>query len=78
MERVGVLIERLLAQYRNNADREKLLVTAQLLLSELQNADEEEYENFSSVVSVFYPAFHQSHSFVAEAEPEVLSKQKEE
>jgi len=78
MERVGVLIDRLLAQYRNNADREKLLVTAQLLLSELQNADEEEYENLSSVVSVFYPAFHQSHSYVAEAEPEVLSKQKEE
>ena len=75
MERVGVLIDRLLAQYRNNADREKLLVTAQLLLSELQNADEEEYEN-SSVVSVFYPAFYQSHSFVAE--PEVLPKQKEE
>ncbi len=78
MERVGVLIDRLLAQYRNNANREKLLVTAQLLLSELQNADEEEYENLSSVVSVFYPAFHQSHSFVAEAKPEVLSKQKEE
>ncbi len=78
MERVGVLIDRLLAQYRNNADREKLLVTAQLLLSELQNADEEEYENLSSVVSVFYPAFHQSHSFVAEAKPEILSKQKEE
>jgi hypothetical protein len=78
MERVGVLIDRLLAQYRNNADREKLLITAQLLLSELQNADEEEYENLSSVVSVFYPAFHQSHSFVAEAKPEILSKQKEE
>ncbi len=78
MERVGVLIDRLLAQYRNNANREKLLVTAQLLLSELQNADEEEYENLSSVVSVFYPAFHQSHSFVAEAKPEILSKQKEE
>jgi hypothetical protein len=78
MERVGVLIERLLAQYRNNADREKLLVTAQLLLSELQNADEEEYENLSSVISVFYPAFHQSHAAVAEVEHEVLSKQKEE
>ena len=78
MERVGVLIDRLLAQYRNNANKEKLLVTAQLLLSELQNIDEEETENFSSVVSVFYPAFHQSHSFVAEAEPEVLPKQKEE
>ena len=78
MERVGVLIDRLLAQYRNNANKEKLLVTAQLLLSELQNMDEEETENFSSAVSVFYPAFHQSHSFVAEAEPEVLPKQKEE
>ena len=78
MERVGVLIERLLAQYRNNADREKLLVTTQLLLSELQNADEEEYENLSSVVSVFYPAFHQSHAAIAEAEPEVLPKQKED
>ena len=77
MERVGVLIDRLLAQYRNNADREKLLVTAQLLLSELQNA-EEEYENFSSVVSVFYPAFHQSHPAIAEVEPEVLPKQKED
>jgi hypothetical protein len=77
MERVGVLIDRLLAQYRNNADREKLLVTAQLLLSELQNTDEEEYENFSSVVSVFYPAFHQSYAIVEEAPPEVLPKQKE-
>ena len=77
MERVGVLIDRLLAQYRNNAEMEKLLVTAQLLLSELQNTDEEEYGN-SSVVSVFYPAFRQSHSFVEEAKPEVLPKQKEE
>ncbi len=78
MERVGVLIERLLAQYNNNADTQKLLITAQLLLSELQKADEEEHENFSSAVSVFYPAFHQSHSLVDEIKIEPAPKAKTE
>jgi hypothetical protein len=78
MERVGVLIDRLLAQYRNNAGKEKLMITAQLLLSELQKADEENYENFSSVVSVFYPAFHQSHGVMEETETEISSQTKQE
>lgn len=76
MERVGVLIERLLAQYNNNAGKEKLMITAQLLLSELQKADEENYENFSSVVSVFYPAFRHSHGVHEETETEISSKTK--
>lgn len=67
MERAGVLIERLLAQYHNNADNEKLLITTQLLLSELQKNKEENNEHSSSVVSVFYPAYHQSMSFTEEA-----------
>jgi hypothetical protein len=37
MEKVGVLIERLLEQYLNNAPKEQLRVTAQLLLAELDN-----------------------------------------
>jgi hypothetical protein len=78
MERVGVLIDRLLAQYRNNAGKEKLMITAQLLLSELQKADEENYENFSSVVSVFYPAFHQSYAVMEETETEISSQTKQE
>jgi hypothetical protein len=75
MERVGVLIERLFAQYRNNADKEKLLVTTQLLLSELQNTGEENYDNHSSFVSVFYPAFHQSHGVMEETEISSATKQ---
>jgi hypothetical protein len=75
MERVGVLIERLFAQYRNNADKEKLLVTTQLLLSELQNTGEENYDNHSSFVSVFYPAFHQSHGVIEETEISSATKQ---
>jgi hypothetical protein len=70
-----VLIERLFAQYRNNADKEKLLVTTQLLLSELQNTGEENYDNHSSFVSVFYPAFHQSHGVMEETEISSATKQ---
>lgn len=36
MERTGVLIERLLQQYHDNADADKMLVTVQLLAAELQ------------------------------------------
>jgi len=75
MERVGVLIDRLLAQYRNNAGKEKLMITAQLLLSELQNTGEENYDNHSSFVSVFYPAFHQSHGVMEETEISSATKQ---
>lgn len=77
MERVGVLIDRLLAQYRDNAGKEKLLVTTQLLLSELQKTDEENYDHFSSVVSVFYPAFHKSHLY-EETETMVVPQPKTE
>ena len=55
MEKVGVLITRLLEQYHNKAGTEQLKMTAQLLLSELQK-QEQEVQNGHSVVSVFYPS----------------------
>jgi len=36
MERVGVLIKRLLEQYEQHEHKENLLITAQMLLAELQ------------------------------------------
>ncbi len=59
MERTGLLIERLQTQYHDNAGRKNLVITAQLLLSELQKNDEENGEPSSAAVSVFYPAFYE-------------------
>src|SRR3954447_9507154 len=36
MERVGALIQRMLEQYNLNADKNSLILTAQMLLNELQ------------------------------------------
>lgn len=36
MERIGALIQRMLEQYNSNADRNSLILTAQMLLNELQ------------------------------------------
>ena len=68
MDKAGVLIERLLEQYRNDAGKEQLRATAQLLLYEL---DEKENEQAAyPLVSVFFPAGGYSNSHpVAEAEP---------
>ncbi|MBV9962218.1 MAG: hypothetical protein JO072_08230 [Parafilimonas sp.] len=69
MERVGLLVERLLDQYRNNANKEQLRITAQLLLSELENETEAEH-NYHDVVSVFFPS--SSHFNTNDTEIETL------
>jgi hypothetical protein len=55
MEKIGLLIERLLEQYQNKSNNEKLRITAQMLLSELEENETEE-QDLHSVVSVFFPA----------------------
>src|SRR5689334_3997277 len=45
MERIGALIQRMLEQYNSNADKDSLILTAQMLLNELQE------NNNSSVVT---------------------------
>jgi len=55
MEKIGLLIERLLDQYHNKSGNEQLRITAQMLLSELQNSEEEKPDHHS-VVSIFFPA----------------------
>ena len=56
MDKMGVLIERLLEQYRNNASKEQLRVTAQLLLAELDNKNGQREPGNSSIISVIYPS----------------------
>ena len=77
MERVGVLIDRLLVQHNNNANTESLLITTQLLLSELQKNHDNNSEQESSVVSVFYPAFNHS-GFIVEEKIAELPEVKQE
>ncbi len=55
MEKVGLLIERLLDQYRKKANKEQLRITTQLLLSELEDEVEAD-QHLHDVVSVFFPA----------------------
>lgn len=56
MEKVGVLIDRLLEQYLNNAPKEQLRVTAQLLLAELDNKTGQNEPDIHSIVSVIFPS----------------------
>ena len=56
MERVELLIERLLEQYRNNAGTDKLMLTAQLLIAELQKEQRSDEQFAGQKISVFYPA----------------------
>jgi len=56
MEKAGVLIERLLEQYLNNASKEQLRVTTQLLLAELDNKDTRDQTDIHSIVSVIFPS----------------------
>jgi hypothetical protein len=53
MDKAGVLIERLLEQYRNDAGKEQLRATAQLLLYEL--GEKENEQSSYPLVSVFFP-----------------------
>lgn len=73
MEKVGVLIERLSEQYRNNSDIKQLHITTQLLLSELEKQDEIEVQNPFSVVSVFYPSASHFNKHHDEHEAAVLT-----
>ena len=56
MEKAGVLIERLLEQYLNNASKEQLRITTQLLLAELDNNDTQDQTDIHSIVSVIFPS----------------------
>ena len=56
MDKTGILIERLLEQYRNNASKEQLRATAQLLLAELDNKNEQREPGNNSIISVIYPS----------------------
>jgi hypothetical protein len=75
MERVDILITRLLEQYRNKATNEQLRITTQLLLSELQNKEDED-QSFHSVVSVFFPAM--SHIAEKDEDIAILTEQQQE
>ncbi|MEP6683972.1 MAG: hypothetical protein ABJA35_11960 [Parafilimonas sp.] len=55
MEKIGLLIERLQEQYQKKSKNEQLRVTAQMLLSELEEREIKE-QDLHSVVSVFFPA----------------------
>lgn len=55
MEKVDVLIERLIEQYNSKTGKEQLRITVQLLLIELEKSKEESH-NTPQAVSVFFPA----------------------
>jgi hypothetical protein len=55
MEKVDVLIERLIEQYNSKAGREQLRITAQLLLIELEKVKGND-QNAQQAVAVFFPA----------------------
>ena len=81
MEKAGVLIERLLEQYSNNAPKEQLRVTAQLLLAELDNKDEQNEPDIQSIVSVIYPSLANSAAgdiIIQEPEKPVIKEKKPE
>jgi hypothetical protein len=88
MEKAGLLITRLLELYNNKAGNNQLRITTQLLLSELEKAEEKD-QSFQSV-AVFFPAAHsilsnsseepviipepQEKNVIVEAEPDVSQK----
>lgn len=55
MERVGILIDKLQEQFRQNTGAEKMLVTAQLLCAELMVKAEQNINPVSSKISVVLP-----------------------
>ncbi len=73
MQKAGVLIERLLEQYHNNAGKEQLRVTAQLLLTELEE-DKKDAQNVGDIVSVFFPAASHFYSTDEVVEENILAE----
>ncbi|HEY2727594.1 MAG TPA: hypothetical protein VGI61_10510 [Parafilimonas sp.] len=73
MEKIGLLIERLLDQYHNKSNNEQLRITAQMLLSELEEKAIEEHD-LHSVVSVFFPAASHFNASSSNEELAVLNK----
>ncbi|MEX6686911.1 hypothetical protein QTN47_05365 [Danxiaibacter flavus] len=63
MERVGILIERLQEQYQQHADNYYLIVTAQMLLAELQQ--KQKVADADKKVAVIMPAAGQSINHLA-------------
>ncbi len=63
MERVGILIERLQEQYQQHADNYYLIVTAQMLLAELQQ--KQKVADADKKVAVIMPAAGQSMNHLA-------------
>jgi len=79
MEKVGVLIDRLLEQYLNNAPKEQLRVTAQLLLAELDNKTGQNEPDIHSIVSVIFPSLSNltaSDIYTQEPEKPVIKEEK--
>lgn len=77
MQKAGALIERLLEQYRNNAGKEQLRATTQLLLYELEN-DKETVQSTQQMVSVFFPSASHFNINKEAAETVVLPQTKKE
>jgi hypothetical protein len=71
MERVGVLIEKLQEQYKQNADAKQLLMTVQMLMKELNSLP---VNGANKTVSVIFPTNHffSTDNTKEEIAPEVL------
>ena len=74
MQKVEVLIERLVTQYNDNVDKRNMVVTTQMLLSELQKKEQEDSSYYPPAVSVFLPFYYPSEVMAEETvikEPEI-------
>ena len=76
MEKAGALIERLLELYRNNAGKEQLRITAQLLLHELED-DKKEAQNTREMISVILPTYLHLNISNEPEEPSVIPEIKQ-
>jgi hypothetical protein len=52
MDRIGVLIKRMLEQYENNAGNHNLMLTAQMLLNELQQMNNEQQASVKNIAVI--------------------------
>src|SRR6476620_5475020 len=77
MERVGILIERLQEQYQQHADNYYLIVTAQMLLTELQQ--QQKVADAGKKVAVIMPAAIQpmNHTVAGNNNIDIPAKQAE-
>lgn len=80
MERIGALIQRLLEQYENKAGTENLLLTAQMLLNELQQAsnDSPVVEKKIAVILPTIKRFEIEKTIIAEPESKEETAPKQE